>query len=255
MVTTTITVYLLPVRLLRCELLTAYLRPSKIDASKHSRALLKLLVRGFARPGLLSLTIRADAASAAGADALVRFPRDRICAWPGRNPVLERSAADWPGGPIASSARPPSRNGSSACFSSRPRAGPLAAGDRQGRAQRAREQPVRRGQCPGARRALRGVYCRGEHGEPISGAQLTCSRLASCPGSWPISSACSWLGGVRAGPALRRTTLLDTDLEKAQVGTIRLKLLKVARWSWSADGGRVSPGHQLPVPGSVPRGV
>jgi Transposase DDE domain group 1 len=79
------------------ELLTPYLRPSKIDASKHSRALLKLLVRRLreAWPGV-KITIRADSG----------FCRWRLMRWCdsngvgyvlglARNPVLERLAADW----------------------------------------------------------------------------------------------------------------------------------------------------------------
>ena len=79
------------------ELVTAYLRPSNIDASKHSRALLKLLVQRLRQvwPDV-KLTIRADSG----------FCRWRLMRWCdshgigyvlglARNPVLERQAADW----------------------------------------------------------------------------------------------------------------------------------------------------------------
>src|SRR5262249_53068931 len=78
------------------ELLTAYLRPSKIDASKHARALLRLLVRRLreAWPGV-RITLRADSG----------FCRWRLMRWCdshgvgyvlglARNVVLERQAAD-----------------------------------------------------------------------------------------------------------------------------------------------------------------
>src|SRR5947209_13674159 len=78
------------------ELLTAYLRPSDIDAAKHSRAVLKLLVRKLraAWPDV-RITIRGDSG----------FCRWRLMRWCdsqgigyvlglARNPVLERAAAD-----------------------------------------------------------------------------------------------------------------------------------------------------------------
>ena len=79
------------------ELLAAYLRPSKIDASKHARALLKLLV-GRLRQAWpeVRITIRADSG----------FCRWRLMRWCdshgigyvlglARNPALERLAVDW----------------------------------------------------------------------------------------------------------------------------------------------------------------
>src|SRR3954464_7592663 len=78
------------------ELLVAYLRPSDIDACKHARAVLKLLVRRLraAWPGV-KLTIRADSG----------FCRWRLMRWcdshgigyvlgSAKNPVLERAARD-----------------------------------------------------------------------------------------------------------------------------------------------------------------
>src|SRR3954471_24120190 len=78
------------------ELLTAYLRPSNIDASKHARALLKLLVRRLrAAWPEVQITVRADSG----------FCRWRLRRWCdshgvgyilgiGKNPVLERQARD-----------------------------------------------------------------------------------------------------------------------------------------------------------------
>lgn len=79
------------------DLLTAYLRPSKIDASKHARVLLKLLVRRLreAWPDV-TITIRADSG----------FCRWRLMRWCdshgigyvlglARNQALERLASDW----------------------------------------------------------------------------------------------------------------------------------------------------------------
>ena len=79
------------------ELLTAYLRPSKIDASKHSRALLKLLVQRLRQAWPeVRITIRADSG----------FCRWRLMRWCdshgvgyvlglARNKALERLAIDW----------------------------------------------------------------------------------------------------------------------------------------------------------------
>ena len=79
------------------ELLVAYLRPSNIDASKHARAVLKLLVRKLrgAWPDV-KITIRRDSG----------FCRWRLMRWCdrngigyvlglARNPALERAARDW----------------------------------------------------------------------------------------------------------------------------------------------------------------
>src|SRR5215470_3289459 len=81
------------------ELVTAYLRPSKIDAAKHSRALLKLLVRRLRQAWpQVRITIRADG-------GFCRWKTMRWCDSHGvgyvlglaRNPALERLAVDWTG--------------------------------------------------------------------------------------------------------------------------------------------------------------
>src|SRR3954452_3601020 len=78
------------------ELLTAYLRPSNIDASKHARAVLKLLVRRLrAAWPAVKITIRADSG----------FCRWRLMRWCdsqgigyvlglAKNPALQRAACD-----------------------------------------------------------------------------------------------------------------------------------------------------------------
>jgi DDE family transposase len=78
------------------ELLVAYLRPSNIDASKHARAVLKLLVRRLrAAWPEVKITIRGDSG----------FCRWRLMRWCdahgigyvlglAKNPVLERAARD-----------------------------------------------------------------------------------------------------------------------------------------------------------------
>src|SRR6201989_297640 len=83
------------------ELLVAYLRPSNIDASKHSRAVLKLLVRRLrAAWPAVKVTIRGDSG----------FCRWRLMRWCdrngvgyvlglARNPALERLAAGRTQGP------------------------------------------------------------------------------------------------------------------------------------------------------------
>ncbi len=180
MVTTTITATCPCTSFCGDELLTAYLRPSKIDASKlASRALLKLLVQRLRQAWpLVKLTIRADSG----------FCRWRLMRWCdshgigyvlglARNPVLERSAADWTGRAdrqFRKTAQPQRIFGSFSYAASS--WGLLAAGDRQGASQqRAREQPaVHRGQCVlrvDPQELLRGrLLPAGEHGEPDQGA-------------------------------------------------------------------------------------
>jgi hypothetical protein len=218
------------------ELLTAYLRPSKIDASKHSRALLKLLVRRLrqAWPGV-KLTIRADSG----------FCRWRLMRWCdshgigyvlglARNPVLERSAADWTGRAdrqFRKTAQPQRIFGSfSYAASSWDRSRRvIAKAEHNAQGSNPRFIVVN---VPGDPQELyEDVYCqRGNMENRIKEQQLdlfadrtSCHRFLANQFRLFLSSAAYVLF-----QALRRTALLDTDLEKAQVGTIRLKLLKVA---------------------------
>jgi hypothetical protein len=218
------------------ELLAAYLRPSKIDASKHSRALLKLLVRRLrqAWPDV-KITIRADSG----------FCRWRLMRWCdsngvgyvlglARNQVLERLAADW----IERAERQFKKTGQpQRIFGSF--AYKAASWDRPRRvivkAERTAQGPNPRFivvNVPGDPQELyEDVYCqRGDMENRIKEQQLdlfadrtSCHRFLANQFRLLLSSAAYVLVQT-----LRRTALRGTDLEKAQVGTIRLKLLTVA---------------------------
>jgi Transposase DDE domain group 1 len=218
------------------ELLTAYLRPSKIDASKHSRALLKLLVRRLrqAWPDV-KITIRADSG----------FCRWRLMRWCdsngvgyvlglARNQVLERSAADWTEQAerqFAKTGQPQRVFGSFAYKAGswdRPRR-VIVKGERTAQGPNPRFIVVN---VPGDPQELyEDVYCqRGNMENRIKEQQLdlfadrtSCHRFLANQFRLLLSSAAYLLL-----QALRRTALRGTDLEKAQVGTIRIKLLKVA---------------------------
>lgn len=218
------------------ELVTAYLRPSKIDAAKHARALLRLLVRRLrsAWPGV-KITLRADSG----------FCRWRLMRWCdshgvgyvlglARNVVLERQAAD----AIAEAARRFGRTGQPqrifASFA-------YAAGtwDRPRRvivkAEHNAQGPNPRFlvvNVPGDPRELyEDVYCqRGDMENRIKEQQLdlfagrtSCHRFLANQFRLLLSAAAYVLV-----QALRRTALAGTGLARAQVGTIRLRLLKVA---------------------------
>jgi hypothetical protein len=218
------------------ELLVAYLRPSNIDAAKHARAVLKLLVRRLrAAWPEVRITIRADSG----------FCRWRLMRWCdshgvgyvlglARNPALERAARDW----TEHAARQYERTG-------RPQrlfgTFAYAAGswDRPRRVIVKAEHTARGANprfvvanVPGDPRELyEEVYCqRGEMENRIKEQQLdlfagrtSCHRLLANQFRLLLSSAAYLLV-----QALRRTALAGTELAEAQVGTIRLKLLKVA---------------------------
>jgi hypothetical protein len=218
------------------ELLVAYLRPSKIDAAKHTRAVLKLLVeklRGVWPK--VKITIRADSG----------FCRRRLMRWCdshgvgyvlglAKNTVLERSACD----EITRAERQFRRTGRPqrifGSFS-------YAAGtwDRSRRVIVKAEHNARGANprflvvnVPGDPRELyEDVYCqRGEVENRIKEQQLglfadrtSCHRFLANQFRLLLSSAAYVLV-----QALRRTALAGTELARAQVGTIRLKLFKVA---------------------------
>jgi hypothetical protein len=218
------------------ELLAAYLRPSKIDASKHSRALLKLLVRRLrqAWPDL-KITIRADSG----------FCRWRLMRWCdsngvgyvlglARNQVLGRLAADW----VERAERQFQKTGQpQRIFGSftykagswdRPRR-VIVKAERTAQGPNPRFITVN---VPGDPQELyEDVYCqRGDMENRIKEQQLdlfadrtSCHRFLANQFRLLLSSAAYVLVQT-----LRRTALKGTDLERAQVGTIRLKLLKVA---------------------------
>jgi hypothetical protein len=218
------------------ELLAAYLRPSNIDAAKHSRALLKLLVRRLrAAWPQVKITIRADS-------GFCRWRTMRWCDSNGigyvlglaKNPVLGRLARD----EIGRAERQFRRTGQpQRLFGSFA----YAAGswDRPRRvivkAEHTARGPNPRfvvANVPGDPQELYDeVYCqRGEAENRIKEQQLglfadrtSCHRFLANQFRLLLSSAAYVLI-----QAVRRTALVGTELERAQVGTIRLRLLKVA---------------------------
>jgi hypothetical protein len=218
------------------ELLAAYLRPSNIDAAKHARAVLKLLVDKLrtAWPEV-KIAIRGDSG----------FCRWRLMRWCdshgigyvlglAKNPVLQRAAIDW----IARAERQfqqtaqPQRIFGSFSYAA-------SSWDRTRRvivkaehtAQGANPRFVV-ANVPGDPQELyEDVSCqRGEMENRIKEQQLdlfadrtSCHRFLANQFRLLLSSAAYVLV-----QALRRTALVGTELAQAQVGTIRLKLFKVA---------------------------
>jgi Transposase DDE domain group 1 len=218
------------------ELLVPYLRPSNIDASKHTRAVLKLLVRKLraAWPNV-KITIRADS-------GFCRWRTMRWCDSHGvgyilgiaKNPALERLAAD----EMAAAARrfaltgEPQRVFGSFAYAAqtwdRPRRVIVKA---EYTAKGANPRFVV-ANVPGEPQELyEDVYCqRGDMENRIKEQQLdlfadrtSCHRLLANQFRLLLSSA-----GYVLVQALRRIALPGTELATAQVGTLRLKLFKVA---------------------------
>jgi len=214
----------------------SYLRPSNIDASKHARAVLELLVRKLrAAWPEVKLTIRGDSG----------FCRWRLMRWCdshgigyvlglAKNPVLERAAID----EIAraqrqfqQTGRPQRLFGSFAYAAStwdRPRRVIVKA---EHNAQGANPRFVVTNVPGDPRELYDDVYCqRGEMENRIKEQQLdlfadrtSCHRFLANQFRLFLSSAAYVLV-----QALRRTALSGTEMARAQVGTIRLKLFKVA---------------------------
>jgi hypothetical protein len=218
------------------DLLVSYLRPSNIDASKHTRAVLKLLVQKFrAAWPTVKITIRGDSG----------FCRHRLMRWCdsqgigyvlglAKNPVLTRLARD----EIERADRQFLRTGQpqrlfgsfayAAATWDRPRRVIVKA---EHNAQGANPRFVVTN-VPGDPQGLyEDVYCqRGEMENRIKEQQLdlfadrtSCHRFLANQFRLLLSSAAYVLV-----QALRRTTLVGTELARAQVGTIRLRLFKVA---------------------------
>ncbi len=217
------------------QLLAAYLRPSRIDAAKHSRAILKLLVRRFREvwPGV-RIVFRADSG----------FCRWRLLRWCDRhevhyivglakNAVLKRHIEPWMQAAREQFERTQRKQRLFGEFS-------YAAGtwDRQRRVL-AKAEFSERGEnprfvvtsLPGDPQALYdGVYCqRGEMENRIKEQQLdlfagrtSCHDFLANQFRLLLSSAAYVLI-----ESLRRLGLCGTELAKAQAGTIRLKLLKI----------------------------
>jgi hypothetical protein len=218
------------------ELLVPYLRPSNIDAAKHARALLKLLVQALrAAWPEVKITIRADSG----------FCRWRLMRWCdshgigyvlglAKNPVLQRAACD----EIARAKRQFQRTGqpqrlfgsfayAASSWDRRRRVIVKAEHNAQGANPRFLVTNV-----PGDPQELYDeVYCqRGEMENRIKEQQLdlfadrtSCHRFLANQFRLLLSSAAYVLV-----QALRRTALAGTELARAQVGTIRLRLFKVA---------------------------
>ena len=218
------------------ELLTAYLRPSNIDASNHARAVLKLLVRRLrAAWPEVKIMIRADSG----------FCRWRLMRWCdshgigyilglAKNPVLERTARD----EIERAERQFHQTGqprrifgsfaSAAASWDRPRR-VIVKAEHTAPGKNPRFVVVNE---PGDPQELyEEVYCqRGESENRIKEQQLdlfagrtSCHCFLANQFRLLLSAAAYVLVQT-----LRRTALVGTELARAQVGTIRLKLLKVA---------------------------
>jgi hypothetical protein len=218
------------------ELLAPYLRPSNIDASKHTRAVLKLLV-GRLRAAWpdVRITVRGDSG----------FCRWRLMRWCdsqgigyvfglAKNPVLERTAID----EISRAQRQflqtgqPQRIFGSFAYSASTwdrRRRVIVKGEHNAQGANPRFIVTN---LPGDPQELyEDVYCqRGEMENRIKEQQLdlfadrtSCHRFLANQFRLFLSSAAYVLV-----QALRRTALAGTELAQAQVGTIRLRLLKVA---------------------------
>ncbi len=224
------------------QLLAAYLRPSNIDGAKHSRAILKLLVTRFREVWpAVKVVFRADSG----------FCRWRLLRWCernnvdyivglARNPVLERLAEPW-------------RQQAEAQFQETGEKQRIfgefhyAAGtwDRPRRvitkAEQLAEGPNNRfivSNLPGDPQTLYDkLYCqRGDMENRIKEQQLglfadrtSCHAFLANQFRLLLSAA-----GYVLIETLRRVGLAGTDLARAQVTTIRLKVLKIgARITWS----------------------
>jgi Transposase DDE domain group 1 len=218
------------------ELVTSYLRPSKIDASRHSRAVLKLLVQKLhtAWPNV-KITVRADSG----------FCRWRLMRWCdsrgigyvfglAKNKVLEKLAID----EISRAQRQFLQSGEpQRIFGSFAYA--ASTWDRKRRviikgehtAQGANPRFIVTNVPGDPQQLYEDVYCqRGEMENRIKEQQLdlfadrtSCHRFLANQFRLFLSSAAYTLMQT-----LRRTALAGTELAQAQVGTIRLRLLKVA---------------------------
>ena len=224
------------------RLLTAYLRPSNIDPAKHSRAVLKLLVKRLRRAWpSVRIVIRADSG----------FCRWRLLRWCerhdvryiiglARNAVLERMAEPWSQQAEDRFDRTGEKQRLFGEFQyaaktwDRPRRTIV-------KAERLQQGPNTRFvvcDLPGDPQMLYDeVYCqRGDMENRIKEQQLdlfadrtSCHDFLANQFRLLLSSAAYVLV-----EALRRLGLHGTELARAQVGTIRVKLLKIgARIRWS----------------------
>ena len=217
------------------KLLTAYLRPANIDAAKHTRPILKLLVRRLRNiwPNV-EIILRGDSG----------FCRWKLLRWCerndvhyilglARNPVLERMAAKW----IHQAKEQFEQTGSKQRIFAEITYG-AQTWDRQ-RCVIVKAEHSNHGtnprfvvtDLPGDSRALyEDLYCqRGDMENRIKEQQLglfadrtSCHDFEANQFRVLLSAAAYVLM-----EALRRQGLKGTELERAQVSTIRLKLLKI----------------------------
>ena len=224
------------------QLLAAYLRPAKIDGAKHSRAILKLLVDQFRRiwPGV-KIVVRADSG----------FCRWRMLRWCDRhhvdyivglakNAVLRQRLEPWM---EKASRQFDRRQQSQRLFTAfeygaktwdRPR---RILGKAEHNSHGPNPRFVVTSLAGDPRELYEHLYCqRGEMENRIKEQQLdlfadrtSCHRFRANQLRLLLSSAAYVLL-----ESLRRLGLPGTELATAQVGTIRLKLLKIgARLTWS----------------------
>jgi hypothetical protein len=224
------------------QLLAAYLRPSKIDGAKHSRAILKLLVEHFRRiwPEV-KIVVRADSG----------FCRWRMLRWCDRHHVdyiigLAKNA-------VLKGCLKPWMERASTRFAQSQRTQRLFTAFEYGastwdRRRRVLGKAEHNSQGPNPRFVVTSLdgdpqelyeqlYCqRGDMENRIKEQQLdlfadrtSCHRFLANQLRLLLSSAAYVLL-----ESLRRLGLKGTELARAQVGTIRLKLLKIgARLRWS----------------------
>ncbi len=220
------------------QLLVAYLRPSRIDAAKHSRAILKLLVGRFREVWAdVPIIVRADSG----------FCRWRLLRWCdrhnvgyivglARNAVLGRLAEPWMQQADESFGQTQQKQRLFGEF----RYG-AQTWDRQRRVILKAERTAQGRNprflvtnLPGEPQALYDdLYCqRGDMENRIKEQQLdlfagrtSCHDFLANQFRLLLSSAAYVLI-----ESLRRLGLTGTELAKAQAGTIRLKLLKVGAW-------------------------
>ena len=222
------------------RLLVAYLRPSDIGADHHARAILKLLVTRLRQVWpAVKILIRGDGG----------FGRWRLMRWCdshdiryvfglARNAVLEREAAEW----MAWVAEAHRLDGQShrvfgtlsyaAQTWDRPRRVIVKAEHlRGGDAGKANPRYVVTNMAGDAREVYEDIYCqRGDSENRIKEQQLglfadRTSCHAFLANTFRVLLAAAAYVLVEH---VRRTALVGTELEKAEVGTIRLRLFRVA---------------------------
>ena len=223
------------------QLLVAYLRPANIGADRHARAVLKLLVERLRQAWpQVKILLRGDGG----------FCRWRLMRWCDshdvryllglpRNKVLERTSAEW----MEQVKEDHARDGLShrqfgefayaAASWDRPRRVIAKAEYLRGHGGSAKANPryVVTNLAGDARVLYEEIYCqRGESENRIKEQQLglfadrtSCHRFVANQFR-VLMAACAYV----LVEHIRRTALVGTELEKAEVGTIRLGLFRVA---------------------------